>query len=91
MYVPQNRSQEELLPVMVWFFGGGYTIGDGYISQRASDSCLTYCRYEFGFYDGKNLAAKHNVVIVTMNYRLNTFGFMALNELLQESVEGCTQ
>jgi len=44
------------------------------------------CRFEFGFYDGKNLASTQDVVIVTMNYRLNAFGFMALNELLEESV-----
>jgi para-nitrobenzyl esterase len=49
-------------PVMVWFHGGGYAVGSGG-SVR---------------YDGSNLARKHEVVVVTVNHRLNAFGFLNL-------------
>src|SRR5215470_5037597 len=46
-------------PVMVWFHGGGYAVGSGG-SVR---------------YEGSNLARKREVVVVTVNHRLNAFGF----------------
>ena len=32
-------------------------------------------------YDGSNLAAKHDVVVVTINHRLNIFGFLYLADI----------
>src|SRR5437016_1976025 len=55
----------EKRPVMVWFHGGGYDRGS------ANFSC----------YDGRNLAGKHNVVMVSINHRLNIFGLLYLAEL----------
>jgi para-nitrobenzyl esterase len=49
-------------PVMVWFHGGGFTSGSG--SSRA--------------YDGVRLARRGDVVVVTVNHRLNVFGYLAL-------------
>jgi para-nitrobenzyl esterase len=49
-------------PVMVWFHGGGFSTGSG-----ASH-----------VYDGVRLAKKGNVVIVTVNHRLNAFGYLYL-------------
>ncbi|HJX34338.1 MAG TPA: carboxylesterase family protein, partial [Desulfatiglandales bacterium] len=51
-------------PVMVWLHGGGFSSGSG------GDS----------FCEGKNLAHKGNVVVVTVNHRLNVFGFLQLGE-----------
>lgn len=51
-------------PVMVWFHGGGFRTGSG----------------NSIFYDGKALAQKHDVVVVTVNHRLNAFGFLYLSE-----------
>jgi para-nitrobenzyl esterase len=51
-------------PVMVWLHGGGFSSGSG------SDS----------FCEGKNLARKGDVVVVTVNHRLNVFGFLQLGE-----------
>src|ERR1700738_2711535 len=48
---------------MVWFHGGGYAVGSGG-SVR---------------YDGSNLARRHDVVVVTVNHRLNAFGFLDLS------------
>jgi para-nitrobenzyl esterase len=52
-------------PVMVWLHGGGYS--------NASGSQIPF--------DGTNLARKHDVVVVTLNHRLNVFGFTYLAEL----------
>jgi para-nitrobenzyl esterase len=52
-------------PVMVWLHGGGFASGNG---------CYT-------MYDGANLARKHDVVAVTINHRLNAFGYMYLAEI----------
>jgi carboxylesterase type B len=43
---------------------------------------------EFGLYDGTDLAAEYGVVIVAANYRLDTLGWMALDELAAESPTG---
>lgn len=51
-------------PVMVWLHGGGYSTGSG---------------QELPSYDGRNLAAKGDVVVVTLNHRLNVLGFLDLS------------
>ncbi len=52
-------------PVMVWFHGGGYSRGAG----------------SWDNYDGTALAGKKDVVAVTVNHRLNIFGFLHLSEI----------
>jgi para-nitrobenzyl esterase len=57
------------LPVMVWLPGGGNQNG------AASDkSPLVASNY---IYDGRALAAKRHVVVVTINYRIGAFGFFS--------------
>ena len=56
-------------PVMVWFHGGGFEAGSG--SQRV--------------YDGTRLALRGDVVVVSLNHRLNVFGHCYLGERLGES------
>jgi para-nitrobenzyl esterase len=51
-------------PVMVWFHGGGFAFGS---------SIALYA------YDGENLSRKGDVVVVTVNHRLNTLGFLDLS------------
>ncbi len=51
--------------MMVWFHGGGYA------ASSAS----------WPMFDGVNLASKHDVVLVTLNHRLNVFGYLYLAEL----------
>ena len=52
-------------PVMVWLHGGGYAFGSSGIP----------------LYDGSNLAAKHDVVVVGLNHRLNLFGYLYLGRI----------
>lgn len=49
-------------PVMVWFHGGGQRTGSG----------------NSIFYDGHELARKHDVVVVTTTHRLNAFAYLWL-------------
>jgi para-nitrobenzyl esterase len=52
-------------PVMVWLHGGGYTAGSG---------------QELRSYDGENLARRGEVVVVSLNHRLNVFGYLDLSK-----------
>lgn len=66
-------SDGKMRPVMVWLHGGGYTAGS---------SC------ELPSYDGENLASTGDVVVVSVNHRLNILGFLdlsAVNEKYAES------
>ncbi|EEF26342.1 Para-nitrobenzyl esterase, putative, partial [Ricinus communis] len=62
------KSAKEKLPVLVYFYGGGFAAGDGSEPR----------------YDGESMAAK-GIVTLTVNYRLNVFGFLAHPELTKES------
>lgn len=61
-------AESKQLPVLVYFYGGGFLAGDG---------------SEFR-YDGASLAQR-GIVVVTVNYRLDVFGFLALPALAAES------
>jgi para-nitrobenzyl esterase len=52
-------------PVMFWLHGGGF--------NTASDAS--------SWFDGSNLARKHDVVVVGINHRLNIFGYLYLAQL----------
>lgn len=58
-------------PVMVWFHGGGYTVG-------SASSPL---------YEGTNLAGRNDVVVVSVNHRLGLFGFLDLSDRLGAEYE----
>lgn len=63
-----NPREGANLPVLVYFYGGGFMAGDGSEPR----------------YDGESMAKK-GIVSVTINYRLNVFGFFAHPELTKES------
>ncbi|MFC3076778.1 carboxylesterase/lipase family protein [Phenylobacterium terrae] len=58
-------------PVMVWFHGGGYAYGSG----------------GWPMYEGLGLARKGDVVVVTVNHRLNAFGYTYLAEAMGEAYD----
>jgi para-nitrobenzyl esterase len=60
----RNLHDGKKRPVMVWFHGGGFTAGSS---------------IELPSYDGENLARKGDVVLVSVNHRLNVLGFMDLS------------
>lgn len=52
-------------PVLVWLHGGGFASGSG----------------SYSIYEGRELARKHDVVAISVNHRLNAFGFLYLAHL----------
>src|SRR5262249_2020159 len=65
------------LPVMVWFHGGGN-------QQGSSGDPVPFPGVPGHFYDAHVLAQERQVVVVTINYRLNVFGFFAHSALAAE-------
>ena len=61
----KNINSEIKKPVIVWFHGGGFFDGSS-IEQVA--------------YDGFNLCQYGDVVVVTVNHRLNIFGYLDLSK-----------
>ena len=63
VWTPGINDQKKR-PVMVWFHGGGFTTGS-YV--------------ELPSYDGENLSRKADLVVVSVNHRLNVLGFLDLS------------
>ena len=58
-------------PVMVWIHGGAFVNGAG----------------SLGTYNGKYLATRGDVVVVTINYRLGALGFLNLRDVTDGKIE----
>ncbi|KAG5988123.1 hypothetical protein E4U54_004763 [Claviceps lovelessii] len=54
--------------VMVWIYGGSFRIGSGALPA----------------YDGTEFAARHDVLVVTFNYRVGVFGFPGAPQIADE-------
>ena len=59
------KADAKRRPVMVWIHGGAFTMGSG----------------STPLYSGSRLAARGDVVVVTINYRLGALGFLNLRSL----------
>jgi para-nitrobenzyl esterase len=63
VWTPRINDQKKR-PVMVWLHGGGFTAGSS---------------VELPSYDGESLSRKGDVVVVSLNHRLNVLGFLDLS------------
>jgi para-nitrobenzyl esterase len=61
-------------PVLVWIHGGGFLVGSGATPV----------------YNGRDLAQRGAVVVVTINYRLGALGYVHLGRLYGDGFEECT-
>ncbi|KAI5645599.1 carboxylesterase family domain-containing protein [Phthorimaea operculella] len=62
IFVPDTASSQNLLPVMVYIYGGG--LKHGFADRFAL---------------GPKYLVRHDVILVTFNYRLGPYGFMCLD------------
>ncbi|CAL1293663.1 unnamed protein product [Larinioides sclopetarius] len=62
VWTPKERccKTKELLPVLVWIYGGAFVFGST----------------DIDLYDGSVMATYGEAVVVSMNYRLGAFGFL---------------
>ncbi|KAJ7648710.1 Carboxylesterase [Mycena polygramma] len=60
-----STNTTEKKPVLFWLFGGGFIFGTGSLP----------------LYDGTSLATNQDIVVVTINYRTNIFGFPGSSDL----------
>ncbi|NLO10146.1 MAG: carboxylesterase family protein [Clostridiales bacterium] len=67
VWTPANHTDEKL-PVFVWYFGGGWQVGNT-------------AEMEF---DGERFA-RRGIIFVSINYRVNIFGFLAHPEITAEN------
>ena len=67
-----KRSEKKNLPVMFFIHGGSFMHGGSFEP----------------LYNGNNLAAANDVIVVSFNYRLNIFGFMHF-ETIDPAYENC--
>ena len=78
IYRPLGTTASSNLPVMLWIHGGAFIFGSEYGGNTT------------GRYNGTNLATEHNVIVVSVQYRLSIFGFLALPDLAAESIHNTT-
>ena len=64
VWTQRINDPEAKRPVLVWFHGGGFSTGSG---------------IEHFAYDGENMSRFGDVVVVTLNHRLNVLGYLDLS------------
>ncbi|KAI1320278.1 hypothetical protein EDD11_001493 [Mortierella claussenii] len=83
IYAPQDcvsqqpssaASKKSLIPVMVWIHGGGFKDGSNAMDLYDASNFVAHSIQSLG----------RPVIIVTINYRLNYFGFLSSAELVQD-------
>ncbi|XP_061135396.1 bile salt-activated lipase-like isoform X1 [Syngnathus typhle] len=67
IFVPQASKLSSNLPVMVYLFGGAFLLGASNDLAILGDS----------LYDGKEMAERGKVIVVSANYRVGTLGFLS--------------
>ncbi|RDB19277.1 Lipase 1 [Hypsizygus marmoreus] len=75
VFRPKGTERKDALPVLVWIHGGAYTVGAA--SQASYDPTRIIQR---SITNGKPL------IFVSINYRVNTFGFLASANVLPQDL-----
>ncbi|KAK0142537.1 Bile salt-activated lipase [Merluccius polli] len=67
IWVPHGLYVSYNLPVMVWFYGGGFMVG-GSMGPNYLNNYL---------YSGQEIADRGDVIVVSVGYRVGTLGFLS--------------
>ncbi|XP_013381853.1 fatty acyl-CoA hydrolase precursor, medium chain-like [Lingula anatina] len=82
VFVPGSTNTSNNRAVMVWIYGGGYNIGGTSVYSFKEFGDLTTNKEDHmlisSFYPC--LAVTGDVIVVSMNYRLNAFGFLSTGD-----------
>ncbi|XP_041816143.1 bile salt-activated lipase-like [Chelmon rostratus] len=70
IWVPHGRQVSSDLPVMIWFYGGGFMVG-GSMGPNFLNNYL---------YSGQEIADKGNVIVVSVGYRVGVLGFLSTGD-----------
>ncbi|KAJ6508826.1 sterol esterase [Mycena sanguinolenta] len=70
---PKVISGGQKLPILLWFYGGGFETGDS--SQNPGDSLVM-----------RSIALNQPVIHVSVNYRLNAFGFLGGTQVQKDGI-----
>ncbi|KAF5349361.1 hypothetical protein D9758_011788 [Tetrapyrgos nigripes] len=65
IWAPSTSQGNKRKPVVIWLYGGGLTFGTGSLPA----------------YDGTSIVKNQDILIVTLNYRTNVFGFPSSPDL----------
>jgi acetylcholinesterase len=63
IWVPANTTESRPMAVLAWIYGGAFVTGSSTLN----------------IYDGRILAAANDVIVVSMQYRLQSLGFLFLD------------
>ncbi|XP_077944355.1 bile salt-activated lipase isoform X2 [Gasterosteus aculeatus] len=70
IWVPHGQHVSSGLPVMIWFYGGGF-MGGGSMGPNFLNNYL---------YSGQEIADKGEVIVVSVGYRVGTLGFLSTGD-----------
>ncbi|XP_056259911.1 bile salt-activated lipase-like isoform X1 [Seriola aureovittata] len=70
IWVPHGRHVSSNLPVMIWFYGGGFMVG-GSMGPNFLNNYL---------YSGQEIADRGDVIVVSVGYRVGTLGFLSTGD-----------
>ncbi|MHD0396858.1 carboxylesterase family protein [Staphylococcus simulans] len=73
IWKPITATKNETLPVMIWFYGGGYVNGHGSAE----------------LYNPKAFAEHAQVIVITFNYRLGVLGYLNFNAINDDYAMNC--
>ncbi|KAF7349076.1 Carboxylic ester hydrolase [Mycena venus] len=73
VFAPRSATPRSGLPVLVWFFGGGWVEGS------SSDT-------DVGPLVERSIATGEPIIIVTPNYRLSAFGYLGGKEVIDAGI-----
>ncbi|KAG6816645.1 hypothetical protein H0H87_004391 [Tephrocybe sp. NHM501043] len=75
VFRPERTSSTAALPVLVWIHGGAYTTGAASEAQYDPTRIIQ-----------RSVTNRHPIVFVSINYRLNTFGFLSSSHVPPEDL-----